>query len=351
MTVATATAGAMVELIASAAAAAAGSAAPGGTARRATRSAVAATRTSSRLQRRSSTSLKGTARSWNSSSGCRRSRGASRRSRETRRRGRRRAPRCSPLPQATARGRRSSGSVVQLSRASSSRWRRQWRQSVHRSGPAHLPPRQSRRLEEEAEVQSSRCLAATAAATRRSAPPATYLRLPCCERGSLARLRRQRQDRPRSLRRLQRRRRQLGLRKVGCAVVMSPARSLLWCVCHLLQVRLVRLFSHQCFLVLIALPAGGPRHETIVLPKIDARGRAVPGAFGREEAGNGMADGGGCRSCPGWVSAAFGLLSPHALRCCASAWATRLLSFPGSHEALPCLTGSPSVSPGAVDAA
>lgn len=31
-----------------------------------------------------------------------------------------------------------------------------------------------------------------------------------------------------------------------------------------------------------------------MLPQIDARGRAVPGAFGREEAGAGMADGGGC---------------------------------------------------------
>ncbi|KAL4428538.1 hypothetical protein ABPG75_002627 [Micractinium tetrahymenae] len=37
---------------------------------------------------------------------------------------------------------------------------------------------------------------------------------------------------------------------------------------------------------------GGPRQETVVLPQINARGRAVPGAFGREEAGTNMADGG-----------------------------------------------------------
>lgn len=43
--------------------------------------------------------------------------------------------------------------------------------------------------------------------------------------------------------------------------------------------------------------AGGQRQETVVLPQIDARGRAVPGAFGREEAGNGMADGGGASIC------------------------------------------------------
>ncbi|EFN55254.1 hypothetical protein CHLNCDRAFT_134588 [Chlorella variabilis] len=35
-----------------------------------------------------------------------------------------------------------------------------------------------------------------------------------------------------------------------------------------------------------------PERETVVLPQVDARGRAVPGAFGREEAGTGLLDGG-----------------------------------------------------------
>ena len=33
--------------------------------------------------------------------------------------------------------------------------------------------------------------------------------------------------------------------------------------------------------------AAAPRKETVVLPQVDARGRAVPGAFGRDAAGAG----------------------------------------------------------------
>ncbi|PSC69918.1 CWF19 2 [Micractinium conductrix] len=39
-------------------------------------------------------------------------------------------------------------------------------------------------------------------------------------------------------------------------------------------------------------PPRRPERETIVLPQIDARGRAVPGAFGREQAGANLPDGG-----------------------------------------------------------
>lgn len=38
---------------------------------------------------------------------------------------------------------------------------------------------------------------------------------------------------------------------------------------------------------------GRPKQETVVLPQIDSRGRAVPGAFGREEAGAGLPGAGG----------------------------------------------------------
>ncbi len=38
-----------------------------------------------------------------------------------------------------------------------------------------------------------------------------------------------------------------------------------------------------------AAAAGAPKKEVVVLPQVDASGRAVPGAFGREAAGAGRA--------------------------------------------------------------
>ena len=47
-------------------------------------------------------------------------------------------------------------------------------------------------------------------------------------------------------------------------------------------------FAHHLRLLLgtqgQAPPAAAPRTETVVLPAVDARGRAMPGAFGRESA-------------------------------------------------------------------
>jgi hypothetical protein len=66
------------------------------------------------------------------------------------------------------------------------------------------------------------------------------------------------------------------------------------CTSHLLQ----HCRSHLCCYTAGAAPAGR-RHETVVLPQIDVRGRAQPGAFGREEAGVGLPDGGApCLSVP-----------------------------------------------------
>lgn len=65
---------------------------------------------------------------------------------------------------------------------------------------------------------------------------------------------------------------------------------------------------------------GKPKQETVVLPQVDARGRAVPGAFGREEAGAGLPGLGGAlplsrHSMLHWARA--GVLGLQLFYCCA----------------------------------
>ena len=72
---------------------------------------------------------------------------------------------------------------------------------------------------------------------------------------------------------------------------------------------------------------GKPKQETVVLPQVDARGRAVPGAFGREEAGAGLPGlGGALLLCYllvlHWTRAGMWVL--HLCYCCACAATTGL---------------------------
>lgn len=288
-------------------AAAVGGVPHGATARHATPLAAGATPMPSRRRQRSSTSFPGTARSWSSSSSCRQGGRRSRRSRETKRHGLPRAPRCSPLPPVAARRGRN-GCATRRSRASGNQWRRPWQRSEPPLGCSHLEvhlqlegrQQLSRLWEEEAEVQRMREPRAAVVACQ-SVRQATCLRLPCC--GLVSRARR---HLPSQCRLLGPRRQQQGMRKVGCFVTRSAtlagaAAKVTRQSAHSAIRALWRIFC-QCFASALmfchqAMLAGGQRQETVVLPQIDARGRAVPGAFGREEAGNGMADGGGASIC------------------------------------------------------
>ena len=73
------------------------------------------------------------------------------------------------------------------------------------------------------------------------------------------------------------------------------------CTSHLLS----HCRSHLCCYIAGGVAPAGKRHEIVVLPQIDARGRAQPGAFGREEAGVGLPDGGAPAClCPAWMALA-----------------------------------------------